>query len=151
MFEASKKKLAVFLVAPYTALVHSPEQLCRVWRGDSCGWRFTPKTQPRQLSSQPLHRILDRGEKECGVEERTWSAFSLSQGVNYDFPSKYEPRETAWTAIHQPGCLHPPEQCVTPGRKEGQKRGDFHLLSHTHIAQTYTHTSRLHTHYNALK
>lgn len=55
-----KKKQAVFLAAPYTALVLSPVQLCRVWRGDSCGWRFTPpllKAPPRQLSSQPLHRI----------------------------------------------------------------------------------------------
>lgn len=33
---------------------------------------------------------------------------------SYDFPNKSEPGETVWMAIHQPGCLHPPEQCVTP-------------------------------------
>lgn len=141
--EKKQKKQAVFLVAPYTALVLSRVQLCRVWRGDSCGWRFTPpllKAQPRQLSSQPLHRILDPGENECGAEEGTWSAYSLSQGVNYGFPSKYEPRETVWAVIHQPACLHPPEQCMTLGRKEGQKWGDFHLHAHTHTYYKRTHT-----------
>lgn len=49
-----------------------------------------------QLSSQPLGRILFPGETECRVEEeRTCSFFSLSPGLNYDFPSKYEPGETA--------------------------------------------------------
>lgn len=86
---------------------------------------LSSKLQPRQLSSQPLHRVLDPGENECGAEEGTWSFFSLSRGVNYDFPSKYEPRETVWTAIHQPVCLHPPEQCVTPW---AQRRSEERLL-----------------------
>ncbi|TNN74933.1 hypothetical protein EYF80_014851 [Liparis tanakae] len=38
---------------------------------------------PTQLSSQPLHRILDPGENESRVE-RTWSACSLSQGIEYE-------------------------------------------------------------------
>lgn len=52
--------------------------------------------------------------KESSAEEETCSFFSLSQGLSYNFPNKYEPRETDWLAIHQPGCLHPPEQCVWP-------------------------------------
>lgn len=116
----------------------------RILSGDSCGWRFTlplHEARPKQQSSQPLHRILDSGENECRAEERTWAAFRLSQGVNYDFPSKAEPREIAWTVIHQTGCLHPPEQCVTSRPKEGQKRGDFHLHAHMHISQIHTNTS----------
>lgn len=70
--------------------------------------------------------------KESRAEEETCSFFSLSQGLSYDFPNKYEPRETDWLAIHQPGCLHPPEQCVNPPHpprhKEGHKRVYFHLL-----------------------
>lgn len=103
---------AVFPLAPYMASGAHP---CAVWRGYSCCWRFTPtllRVWP-QLSSQPLCRILFPGETECRLEERTWSFFILSPGVNYDFPSKYEPRETASTVIHQPTCLHPPEQCAT--------------------------------------
>lgn len=146
--EASEKSEAVFFVVPYTAKVLGGVQFYRNWRWDSCDWRFTSplqKAQPKRLSSRPLHCILDSGENECRAEEKTWSAFSLSQGVNYDFPSKAEPREIAWTVIHQPGCLHPPEQCVTPGPKEGQKRGDFHLHAQTHISQIYPNTSHLQT------
>lgn len=115
---------AVFPDAPYMA---SPAHPRTVWRGDSCCWRFTPpllRVWP-QLSSQPLRRILFPGETECRVKERTWSFFSLSPGVNYDFPSKYEPGETVWMAIHQPTCLHPPEQCAT---LRAQRRSAERLL-----------------------
>lgn len=102
---------AVVPLAPYMASTAHP---CTVWRGCSCCccWRFTRALLPvwPQLSSQPLRRILFPGEAECRLEERTWSFFSLSPGVNYDFPSKCEPRETVWMAIHQATCLHPPEQ-----------------------------------------
>lgn len=103
---------AAFPLAPYMASATHP---CTVWRGDSWCRRFTPALLPvwPQLSSQPLGRILFPGETECRLEERTCSFFSLSPGLNYDFPSKYEPGETAWAAIHQPTCLHPPEQCAT--------------------------------------
>lgn len=116
----------MFLIAPYMAFVHKPALLHTVWRRDSCCWRFTPpllKALPRQLNSQPLHRILDPGEKESRAEEETCSFFSLSRGLSYDFPNKCEPRETVWMAIHQAGCLHPPEQCVTPPGTKKVTRG----------------------------
>lgn len=60
----------VCLVAPYIVLV---TWCCEFLfgGGDSCVWRFTPtlhEARPRQLSSQPLHHILDFSRKS--VEQR---------------------------------------------------------------------------------
>lgn len=104
----------------------SPASLCTVWRRDSCSLKIcSTSPQSSVKAAEPLPCILDPGENEYGAEEGTWAFCSLSQGVNYDFPSKYEPRETAWMAIHQLGCLHPPEQYVTP---RAQRRSEERLL-----------------------
>lgn len=91
------------------------------------------------LDSQFSHHFLNGGVKACGTERRTRAAFSLLQGLNYDFRSSAEAREALEVVIHQLGCLYPPEQCVTPGPEEGRYRGDFHLYRHTHIDLNFTH------------
>lgn len=130
-------------------------RVCHIWQQSSAQFGPVEFREGTAVAGDLLHLSVEScwalslfiasWIQECAAEQRTWSAFRLSQGVNYDFPSKAEPRETAWTVIHQPGCLHPPEQCVTPGPIEGQKTGDFHLLAHTRISQIYTNMSHLHT------
>lgn len=95
----------------------------------------TSPKRPAEAAELSTLFIASWIQQQTAGEEKTWFALSLSLGVNYDFPSNGEPGEADWMVIHQPGCLHPLKQCVTPGCKEGQKRKPSTLI-HIH---TYAH------------
>lgn len=76
--------------------------------------------------------------KESRAEGETCSFLGLSQGLSYDFPNKYKPGETDWLAIHQLGCVHPPEQCVTP--PQAQRRSQEGLLPPSRALCTHSLT-----------
>lgn len=129
-----RNQQCVFLIAPYMAFVHIPHSL---ERGQLLLEIYSTSPQSSAKTAELWASSSHPGSrrKESRAEEETCSFFSLSQGLSYGFPNKYEPRETDWLAIHQPGCLHPPEQCVTPPGTKKVTRGftsTFSCPVHTH-------------------
>lgn len=116
------------------AFVHIPALLRTVWRGDSCCWRYTPpllRALPRQLNSEPPHRILDPGERSPEQKRRPALSSASPRGwVTISRINMNPGKQTDWQSISQAVCIllnnvwppHPPRH------KEGHKRVYFHLL-----------------------
>lgn len=104
-----RNQQSVFLIAPYMAFVHIPALLRTVWRGDSCCWRFTPpllKALPRQLNSEPLHRILDPGERSPEQKRRPALSSASPRGwVTISLINMNPGKQTDWQSISLAVCI----------------------------------------------
>lgn len=89
--------------------LHIPALLRTVWRGDSCCWRFTPpllKALPRQLNSEPLHRILDPGERSPEQKRRPALSSASPRGwVTISLINMNPGKHTDWQSISLAVCI----------------------------------------------
>lgn len=123
------------------AFVHIPALLRTVRRGDSCCWRYTPpllKALPRQLNSEPLHHILDPGERSPEQRRRpALSSASAGTWVTISLINMNPGKQTDWRSISLAVCIllnnvwppHPP-----PGTKKVTRgfTSTFSCPAHTH-------------------
>lgn len=127
-----KKPIVCVFDAPYMAFVHIPALLRTVWRGDSCCWRFTPpllKTLPRQLNSEPLHPILDPGERSPEQKGRPAHSSASPRGwVTISLINTNPGKQTDWQSISLAVCILLNNVWPPPRHKEGHKRVYFHPL-----------------------
>lgn len=91
------------------AFVHIPALLRTVWRGGSCCWRFTPpllKALPRKLNSEPLHRILDPGERSPEQKRRPALSSASPRGlVTISLTNMNPGKQTDWQSISLAVCI----------------------------------------------
>lgn len=131
----------MFLIAPYMAFVQIPALLRTVWRGDSCCWRFTPpllKALPRQLNSEPLHRILDPGERSPAQKRRPALSSASPRGwVTISLINMNPGKQTDWQSISLAVCILLNNVCDPP---QAQRRSQEGLLPPSRALCTHSLT-----------